>query len=278
MSMPNVPDITPVIELERDEAITLLLASIALEEMGLAHILNVEGEKMQHVLSMLGGDKKSFAHEILAVNESVDRLIKSVTRLQIILQDKLESVARLIPKESNGPPCPDPKPPKPPKVSCKLVGCALGCVRNSEDDYYEATATLDAKGGCHAETSEPFPVKYTLFKRGKGRGISAVLVPICDTVEVQCSKKSGPCPTPQEPYVFSMKGKGIMCVKGIGEGTSQSTVHFTLNVWDYGVRQEFQMITRGSSNMYSHDSGIVDVTQGDLQIVMIRGNGNGCDV
>ncbi len=45
MSMPKVPDITPEFELERYEAITLLLTSIAMEEMGLAHILNAEGGK-----------------------------------------------------------------------------------------------------------------------------------------------------------------------------------------------------------------------------------------
>ena len=274
MSMPNVPDITPVIELERDEAITLLLASIALEEMGLAHILNAEGEKMQHVLGVLNASKKGCIHEILAVNESVDRVIKSVTRLQIILQEKLESVTRLIPRENNGAPCPDPKPPK---ASCKLVGCALGYVRNSEDDYYEATATLDASGSCHKDTSKRSPIKYTLFKRGKGRCISAVVVPICDTLEVKCPKKPQSCPTPEEPYVLSMKGKGIMCVKGLGEGTSQGTVHFTLKVWDYGIRQQFQMITRGTSDLYSHDSGIVDVTQGDLQIVMISGDWEHCE-
>ena len=51
MSMPSIPDITPKIELDREESLNLLLASIAMEEMGLAHILNTEGEKLQHILA-----------------------------------------------------------------------------------------------------------------------------------------------------------------------------------------------------------------------------------
>lgn len=47
VSQPNLPNITPAISLSRDDAINLLLSSIAMEEIGLAHILNTEGEKLQ---------------------------------------------------------------------------------------------------------------------------------------------------------------------------------------------------------------------------------------
>ncbi|WP_308018482.1 hypothetical protein [Bacillus sp. SRB3LM] len=43
MSQPNMPNITPNISLTRDDVVNLLLASIALEEMGLSHIINAEG-------------------------------------------------------------------------------------------------------------------------------------------------------------------------------------------------------------------------------------------
>ncbi|MEX0418494.1 hypothetical protein [Bacillus sp. C30] len=44
MSQPNLPDINPNITLTREEAINLLLSSIAMQELGLAHIIN-EREK-----------------------------------------------------------------------------------------------------------------------------------------------------------------------------------------------------------------------------------------
>lgn len=75
LGMPNIPDIMPQIDLERDEALTLLLASIALEEIGLAHILNSEGEKLQQILK----DPETCPEDLLAVNDSVERVLKSIT-------------------------------------------------------------------------------------------------------------------------------------------------------------------------------------------------------
>ena len=53
MSQPNLPNISPEINLSRTQVIDLLLASIAMEELSLAHILNAEGEKLQFALGTL---------------------------------------------------------------------------------------------------------------------------------------------------------------------------------------------------------------------------------
>jgi hypothetical protein len=53
MSMPNIPDIKPEINITLEETIKLLLASIALEELSLAHIMNAEAEKIQEVIQLL---------------------------------------------------------------------------------------------------------------------------------------------------------------------------------------------------------------------------------
>ena len=38
----------------REEALTMIIASIAMEELALSHILNAEGEKLQYVLGTPG--------------------------------------------------------------------------------------------------------------------------------------------------------------------------------------------------------------------------------
>ncbi|MEH7151418.1 hypothetical protein V7095_13525, partial [Bacillus thuringiensis] len=91
MSLPNVPNITPSISLNREETLNLLLASIALEEIGLSHILNAEGEKLQYFLSTCPTNFKSF----LDINNSVNETLRNVAKNQMLLHFKLEDVMKL---------------------------------------------------------------------------------------------------------------------------------------------------------------------------------------
>jgi len=76
----------PVINVkDRCEAITDLIESVALGEAALAHILNAEGEKLQAVIA-----KKPCTSELLKVNKSVQKMVTAVTRLEMVLQSKLE--------------------------------------------------------------------------------------------------------------------------------------------------------------------------------------------
>ncbi|AJG79538.1 hypothetical protein [Bacillus thuringiensis] len=95
MSQANIPNITPNISLTREESINLILASIALEELGLAHIINAEAEKIQYAIGTLSGlSPAATLDEILAVNESVNQTIQSALKTQMLLQSKLDSVIK----------------------------------------------------------------------------------------------------------------------------------------------------------------------------------------
>ena len=92
MSIPNFPDISP--DITREKALTMILASIALEEVGLSHIINAEGEKIQYVINDLQkntGDSATI-EDILCVNKSVESLIDVLMQLQIFLKNKMERV------------------------------------------------------------------------------------------------------------------------------------------------------------------------------------------
>ncbi len=72
----------------RKQAITDLIASIALEEAALAHILNAEGEKLQAVIGM----KHATKEDLLKVNKSVECMVKAITSLEMILKSKLDVI------------------------------------------------------------------------------------------------------------------------------------------------------------------------------------------
>lgn len=98
MSMPVFPDIDPPIPIE--DALSMILVSIAMEEIGLSHVINAEGEKIQYALR-----ENASIEETIAVNNSVRELIDSVAYSQCILKEKVKSVAALVKKEP-GPPGP----------------------------------------------------------------------------------------------------------------------------------------------------------------------------
>lgn len=97
MSLPNIPNITPTISISRTEVINLLLASIALEELGLAHIINAEAEKIQFVLGTLNGGSHvtPTVPDLIAIDESVQTTLKEVIKKEMLLEFKLEEVLKI---------------------------------------------------------------------------------------------------------------------------------------------------------------------------------------
>ncbi|OQR53105.1 hypothetical protein CDB3_32030, partial [Bacillus sp. CDB3] len=101
MSQGNIPNITPNISITRDDALNLLLSSIALEELGLAHILNAEGEKIQYTLGTLHDGITGPGPDIpdlLNINKSVKEMLDASTKKELILESKLNTVSNIIDK------------------------------------------------------------------------------------------------------------------------------------------------------------------------------------
>ena len=95
MSFPNIPNVTPKINIDKYEVINLLLASIAFEELGLSHIINAEAEKIQFVLGTLPCQPNPTTptiDDLLKINRSVELALRNVIKNQMLLQFKLEDV------------------------------------------------------------------------------------------------------------------------------------------------------------------------------------------
>ena len=89
MSLPNIPNITPDITLSRCETLNLLLSSVAMEEIGLSHILQAEAERIQ---MFLGASGDPSLEELSSINRSTERLLRTVMKSQLLLQTKLEDI------------------------------------------------------------------------------------------------------------------------------------------------------------------------------------------
>lgn len=97
MSFPNIPDVSPAIDISIEQVINLLLASIAFEELGLSHIINAEAEKIQYVLGTLDGQTSAeppAIDDLITINDSVNNTLRTVIKNQMLLQFKLEDVAQ----------------------------------------------------------------------------------------------------------------------------------------------------------------------------------------
>lgn len=94
MSMPHVPDLTPDIELSRKDVINVLLMSIALEELAIAHAVNAEAEKIQEVIASYQSFK-----QLVKANEKVRDTFKILLFKEMVLSLKLQDILKLVKDE-----------------------------------------------------------------------------------------------------------------------------------------------------------------------------------
>ncbi|WP_041749728.1 hypothetical protein [Brevibacillus brevis] len=103
MSQANIPNITPTITVTRDDAINLLLTSIAIEELSLGHIIHAEAEKMQYAIGTLPGlTVPASVSDLLLVNASVRQTLQDVTKKEMLLQSKLDNILSVSSSSTGG--------------------------------------------------------------------------------------------------------------------------------------------------------------------------------
>lgn len=85
----------PVIPVRKhEEAYFDLLESIALEEAGIAHLLNAEGEKIQAAVALMQ-EGKITSNRVIEIQKSVIKVIRAAIQIEIVLQFKLDDLLNI---------------------------------------------------------------------------------------------------------------------------------------------------------------------------------------
>lgn len=114
MTFPNIPPkgINPIDGLDREQVALLLLASIALEELGLSHLINAEAEKLQGAVGTLVDDegrlvnpniKAGSLEDLLDANLVAGRMLRTIIKKEMLLQFKFENVMDFLATTSSEP-------------------------------------------------------------------------------------------------------------------------------------------------------------------------------
>ncbi len=86
MSMPVIDPGTTTV----NQALADIIESIALQEAGLSHIINAEGEILQYFIEP--SLRRFLPEDLNAVNEGIESLINSISAIEQSLTAKLQTV------------------------------------------------------------------------------------------------------------------------------------------------------------------------------------------
>lgn len=284
MSFPNIPDITPDINITFEEAINLLLTSIAMEEVSLSKLLDAETNKIQCVLDDCK-HKDSLLNDAIRINKSVDDTIKNMIKMQMLLQFKLENIKEIIPTTStttttSTSTCTTSTCTRTHSSSCttthtttcttstcstttkkecnaSLLGTGKGCVSNKSDEFYGQTAILNASISCCDIRSRS--LRYSVQNETN----ELHLYSYANNITIQC-----PCNCSEKIII---RGKGNVVKQPKSSDNHSIPVNYILTVWNIAQYLEFHIeITSGMNHSLIHNSGIVQVknsnTDSDLKI------------
>ena len=97
MSMPNIPDLNPNVNIDRDDALNIIIASIGMEELSLAHIVNAEAEKIQFALGTLetAGGQAATMDQILETKQRGASFRRGVIKNMMLLGMTMEYTVEL---------------------------------------------------------------------------------------------------------------------------------------------------------------------------------------
>lgn len=291
MSFPNIPDITPDISITFEDAINLLLVSIALEEISLSKLIDAEKDKILFVLDECK-QKDSALHDAIAINKSVDGTIKNMIKLQMLLQFKLENVTELISTTtttsttttsttttttstrttttkststttthttthtttSTTSTCSTTTKKECCECGCSVIGKGRGCVTNKRDKFHCEIATFQAFiFSCDFNNRS---LRYSVQNDVDSLNFSAFA-----NIKIECQD----C---EHPDKIVIQGKGQIKKKLKCKPDIVGIANFTLTIWNKVLgKSEFKMeIISETKPELNHNSGVVEFKNSNLKV------------
>lgn len=294
MSFPKIPDINPDISITKEDAVALLLASIALEEVSLSDLIDAETEKVRFAVKECKSSESSI-QDLIEINRSVDKTVKDIIKLQMLLQFKLENVIEIIC------PCPTTTTTSTTSSTTSTTTSTSTTTRTSSKSSTTTktstskTTTTLTTSKCITSSSSTCAgkCKCSLVGRGQGGvsnckdqffgGISILQACVCrnckdindsslcysvhkgavlQTFTAYPGSLIIKCPTDQHPDKLVIKGYGYITKKDDFWNDISVRGSFLLTVWDdiwSGVKSFHMIITADKCSELNHDSGVVSV-------------------
>ena len=256
MSFPKIPDITPNICIDQCDAANLLLASIAMEEISLSKIMDAEHEKIQYALRC-GKHAGWGRQDIEAINQSADDMLKTIIKLQMLLQWKLEDVQKLActttvttttaTTTTTSTTCTRSTTTREP-WGCCVIGTAQGRVTNAQDPLYRRQACVHLFVPCGSGKDNR--IRYEAGTQRDGVSLTAAnfwVKTICPT-----------CPEDD----FRIWGTGRLKKYCKTQVVYDGPAAYTLLLRESDGQTEFSMQISACKNCdIAHDSGFVPVNR-----------------
>lgn len=270
MSFPKIPDIEPYISITFEDAINLLLTSIALEEVSLSKLIEAETHKILCVIEDCN-HKHSALQDALAVNKSVDDTVKNIIKLQMLLQFKLENIKEMLPSTttstttstststtttctkttSHTTTC-TASSSTTTSCNCYLIGKGCGIVTNECDKFYGHTAILQA----NILNGEKGSQALRYFVQNEENSLSFA----ANDEEIKFK-----CPSLNHPNKIIVYGIGRAVKKSKKQTEISGLAKFILRVYksnkdDIGFKME---IFSEEISEINHDSGMVQLIKSE---------------
>jgi len=256
MSFPNIPDITPEISITFEDAIILLLASIALEEMSLSELMDVEKNKILYVLKEFK-HKDTTLQDVIDINKSVDDTIKTLIKMQMLLQFKLENIIKVLPtttahtKASTTPTC---STTTKKECGCSIMGKGKGRVTNECDEFFCQIAEIQAFA--FSRDSKSRFVRYSVKNDDES---------LCMTASSYNVKLE--CPSENNIDKIEIHGKGHVEKKSECHPPIVGTVNFVMKIYRHELGKIAIKMEIWSDHKpeLCHDSGLINIKNIDQE-------------